>query len=817
MHSTTPPKSPTSPTSASRWKRARPVSARYASPQIAGGAEGTLEEGQGETREDTRAGCIGASDNRADEASLSNALQHMRLGTRAQIMHLTPTARMEAPHTVDTFTDSRIVHRLHATESPTLNLDENHERAAQKKNVKVSGAEVQATLDTEPASQDSTKMETHSDSEYIPSQDNASEIAEQVKEEEDGEEDQDQDQEVEEHIDLEYQIPEDVLRAAMQASPSTRASFWSAKLYRGPEGQQLSTHYCRNMEVAERVAKHFLDEKVLGFDIEWKPFGFPHSIKQNASLIQLACDDRIALFHISLFKGTTPEELMPPTLKIILESPDIYKVGVSIKSDFSRLQKYLNIQAQGVFELSRLHNLVETHATNPGKANNKLVGLAKQVHQHLQLPLYKGEQLEEDPEGTASVRESDWSKLLDLQQVHYAAADAYAGFRLYHMLEWKRKQLRPTPPSRGICDYDAKARPKAPAKKKATGKAKDIAKSTAEQSAPAIEEEPDDGEEEDGYETAPEEPMEDDESEDLDEGSTKQAAALDGSSDNAQTQKRVGRVNLSWLKGPDPGYPILPNELEKTTSSPNSLSNFQYSSHSTGATENAALASDTRLSTNEADEADDEFADPELEQAFQVMDLDSEGKLKEVAAAEPKATPKRASPRISQAEKSSSGIKPSGGKDVQATIEMSDYNPIDLDSEEPTTAPPPTFQPLLSPTDEPSHSPEYELATTWAQEYLKSTIPSPTSTLPSRIRATIPHLRAYHLWHTQQFSIDDIASDLRDPPLSHSTVTGYILQAVQLERLAYDKDAMRELMMSMPEGMRKGRFRWLAERVGVLK
>jgi hypothetical protein len=316
---------------------------------------------------------------------------------------------------------------------------------------------------------------------------------------------------VDENNTLSYQIPEEKLRAAMLAPPKTRASYWSAKLYEGPEGEAIHTHYCRSMEVAERVAQYFLKEKVVGFDIEWKPWGSPTSIKHNASLIQLACEDRIALFHIALFSGTEVEQLMPPSLKAVLESPDICKVGVAIKGDFKRLEKYLGIQAQGVFELSRLHNLVEWYEVDPSKVSKKLVGLAAQVLQHLQLPLYKGEPLENAPETKSSVRESNWSLPLDLQQIHYAAADAYAGFRLYHVLEWKRTRLRPTPPPIALCDYDNNKPTPKPSKLrilrktvKATTKSKDVGKPDVDPAVDVVEE-GEEAEEEVGYETAPDE------------------------------------------------------------------------------------------------------------------------------------------------------------------------------------------------------------------------------------------------------------------------------------------------------------------------
>jgi hypothetical protein len=283
--------------------------------------------------------------------------------------------------------------------------------------------------------------------------------------------------------------------------------------------------------------------------------------------------------------------------------------------------------------------------------------------------------------------------------------------------------------------------------------------------------------------------------------------------DRRQNQKRVGRVSLAWLRGPDPEYPVLPQWHGGDVSPPNSLTAVQQFTRSAEDTPDAIMALHTRLLGQVADEEDDEFADSELEGAFQLMDFDAEGKLKEATISTIKSRESRGHARLEQ---KAEAEEVSASEETRADVEVSNYNPISLTDEAPTTTSAPTFQPLpVAANNQPSHSPEYTHATRWAEDYLRSTIPSPTSTAPSRIRATIPHLRAYHLWHTQHLSLDAIASHLRDPPLSHNTVTGYVMQAVTLERLEYDKEAMRALMMSLPVGMRKGRFKWMAEKVGA--
>ena len=83
--------------------------------------------------------------------------------------------------------------------------------------------------------------------------------------------------------------------------------------------------------------------------------------------------------------------------------------GVAVKADCKKLARFLRIDSRGLFELSRLHNLVK-FSENPKKVNHALVSLAQQVQEHLELPLEKGE-----------VRTGDWSQDLDYQQTQCKA------------------------------------------------------------------------------------------------------------------------------------------------------------------------------------------------------------------------------------------------------------------------------------------------------------------------------------------------------------------------------------------------------------
>lgn len=222
---------------------------------------------------------------------------------------------------------------------------------------------------------------------------------------------------------LGYHIPSHLL-----ASSSSPSAYWKYTLYKGPKGQKVKVHYCRSLETTERIARLFLDEPVIGFDIEWKPSATAKDgIRKNVALIQLASEERIALFHIARFsKDDDIESLVAPTFKAIMESSSITKVGVSVKGDCTRLRNHMNIDSHGLFELSHLYKLVKFSLTDVKKINRKLVALAKQVEEHLMLPMSKDE----------SVRGSDWSDDLNYEQISCRFLDTLA--LTLHLMFYRR-------------------------------------------------------------------------------------------------------------------------------------------------------------------------------------------------------------------------------------------------------------------------------------------------------------------------------------------------------------------------------------------
>lgn len=246
---------------------------------------------------------------------------------------------------------------------------------------------------------------------------------------------------------LDYKIPEESFSAAVEAAEGTSESFWSYAMYRCPSGDEdgretdkkVTVHYCKSAHIAERVCRdYFLNEKVIGFDLEWSLEGYrTPSPRKNVSLVQLASQSRVALLHVAVFPNKDEDRLVPPALKTIMENPEITKTGVWIKGDCTRLQKYLGIESRGIFELSHLFRQVKyTKTGRYDLINKKLVRLADQVQETMHLPMFKG----------ADVRTSDWSKPLNMDQIVYSASDAYAAVQLYAMLNHQREELDPAPP-----------------------------------------------------------------------------------------------------------------------------------------------------------------------------------------------------------------------------------------------------------------------------------------------------------------------------------------------------------------------------------
>ncbi|KAI5813115.1 ribonuclease H-like domain-containing protein [Pyronema omphalodes] len=247
--------------------------------------------------------------------------------------------------------------------------------------------------------------------------------------------------------------------AARQAvSANSPQRFWSHTLYNDAEGKNVECIYATTIEDSEKHLQQFLNDPVIGFDMEWVyPEKDATSMRQNVALIQIANESTVLMMHIARM-GLSPndplppqsedtvEKLLPPTLRKIIESPDILKTNVNSVGDHRRLHRFFKVEPKGVFELSDMYNLVKATLEGQGKPPKRaLRALSKLSNEYLGLPLDKGD-----------VRISNWSRHCTADQVHYAANDAYAGLRIFDILyrQWQTLSPRPAFPSpRNIHEY----------------------------------------------------------------------------------------------------------------------------------------------------------------------------------------------------------------------------------------------------------------------------------------------------------------------------------------------------------------------------
>jgi hypothetical protein len=117
---------------------------------------------------------------------------------------------------------------------------------------------------------------------------------------------------------------------------------FSHDCFRGPQNQPPEVLCSDNLTKSEQLAREFLNETVVGFDMEWI-WPAIEVLKGRVALIQVASESRIALFHIGRHHGDTVDMLIAPSLRALIENPSVLKTGQSIIGDFWRLNKYFQL------------------------------------------------------------------------------------------------------------------------------------------------------------------------------------------------------------------------------------------------------------------------------------------------------------------------------------------------------------------------------------------------------------------------------------------------------------------------------------------
>jgi len=169
---------------------------------------------------------------------------------------------------------------------------------------------------------------------------------------------------------------------------------------------------------AEKLAvAHLSQESILGFDTESRP-SFKKGESYPPSLVQLACSDAVYLFQLN--RTQSIERLIP-----IFTDKSIRKVGIALHDDIKKLRELSDFEPASFEDISDVTKRL-------GITNT---GLRSLVGMFLKIRISKGAQV------------SNWArKILNQNQLIYAATDAWMSRALYIHLEQLENSLHEQPP-----------------------------------------------------------------------------------------------------------------------------------------------------------------------------------------------------------------------------------------------------------------------------------------------------------------------------------------------------------------------------------
>lgn len=165
---------------------------------------------------------------------------------------------------------------------------------------------------------------------------------------------------------------------------------------------------------------------VFGFDIEWEPNRVKGSDNPPA-VLQLSSYRTCLVVQLLYFRP------IPWQLADFLASSNFCKVGLGINGDRDRLMRHYNIGTANTVDLA---DLAQSNLINlPGRTTNRSTGLALLANHFIPLaPVYKQFHGREMRKSTR-VQCSNWSAaLLTMEQVLYAATDAWAAVLVYNAM-----------------------------------------------------------------------------------------------------------------------------------------------------------------------------------------------------------------------------------------------------------------------------------------------------------------------------------------------------------------------------------------------
>lgn len=156
---------------------------------------------------------------------------------------------------------------------------------------------------------------------------------------------------------------------------------------------------------AQKATSFLEQHRIIGFDTETRP-SFKKGLVRTIALMQLSTEDTCFLFRLNFID-------IPECLIHILVNPDIKKIGLSLKDDFSAIRKRMQLEPKNFIEL---------------QAFVKKFGIEDNGLQRIYAILF-GEKI------SKSQRLSNWeADVLTEAQQKYASLDAWACLKIYNKL-----------------------------------------------------------------------------------------------------------------------------------------------------------------------------------------------------------------------------------------------------------------------------------------------------------------------------------------------------------------------------------------------
>lgn len=156
---------------------------------------------------------------------------------------------------------------------------------------------------------------------------------------------------------------------------------------------------------ADKAVEYLMKYNLVGFDTETRP-SFKKGQYYKVSLIQISTDDTCFLFRLNYIG-------FPESLKQFVSSPEVTKIGLSLRDDFGALRKRSSVEP---FNFIDLQSIVGSYGIDAASLQKIYAILFKKK-------ISKGQRL------------SNWeADVLTEPQKKYAALDAWACLTIYKHL-----------------------------------------------------------------------------------------------------------------------------------------------------------------------------------------------------------------------------------------------------------------------------------------------------------------------------------------------------------------------------------------------